>query len=102
MWSSLSQCSITSTSVLVGLSLSAGAEHFLEPSKYPQCLEAIIAPLKHMAKFAQLAPSGSRHGMWAVNCSVADEDMVAGAEDVDELVVVCRAGPITCSKLNGL
>jgi hypothetical protein len=88
--------------VSVGLSSSAGAGCFLEPSKYPQCLEAIIAPLKHMVKVAQLAPSGLRRGMWVVNCSVADEDMVAGAEDVDELVVVCRAGPITCSKLSRL
>jgi hypothetical protein len=88
--------------VSIGLSSSAGAGCFLELLKYPQRPEVIIAPLKHMVKFAQLAPSRLRHRMWAVNCSVAVEDMVTGAEDVNELVVACRAGPITCSKLSGL
>jgi len=93
----------------VGLALSTGTGHGLDPSKYNQQHVACIASWKRIEKTAQLTPLGSRQGMLVGSCSIVEEgaDMVEGTDGADdgegiELaadvlagVAVGWAGPIT-------
>ena len=118
--SSYSHCTIAVASSLEGLAASTGSGYGLRPMKYAHRRVTFMAFPKRILKMAQLEPLCSRHGIFAgsfsmvVGVTVGGGDVTVdmgvslgdagenregadrGIKELAGLVVVGRAGPITC------